>query len=89
MQSAPQIGVRHTRRLVGTHAMATEEWKQGIRHADEIGVSPSRRREFANISVPYGAILPVELDAVLVGGRHIACDPARPRRSCVRSRSAG
>jgi hypothetical protein len=76
MQSAPQIGVRHTRRLVGTHPMATAEWKDGVRHPDEIGVSPSPSQKFANISVPYGAILPAELDGVLVGGRHIACDPA-------------
>jgi FAD dependent oxidoreductase len=74
MQSAPQVGVRHTRRLVGTHPMATAEWKDAVRHPDEIGVSPSPSQKFANISVPYGAILPADLDGVLVGGRHVACD---------------
>jgi hypothetical protein len=76
MQSAPQIGVRHTRRLVGTQPLVTEDWKDAARHPDEIGVSPSPSQKFANISVPYGALVPVELDGVLVGGRHIACDPA-------------
>lgn len=74
MLSGPQVGVRHTRRLLGTHPLVAEEWKAGVRHADEIGVSPSPSRAFPSISVPYGAILPADLDNVLVGGRHIATD---------------
>ena len=42
---------------------------------DEIGVSPSPSQKFANVSVPYGALVPRDLDNVLVAGRHIACDP--------------
>ena len=75
MLSAPQLGVRHTRRLVGAHKMAMEEWREAVRHDDEIGVSPSPSAKFANISVPYGCIVPAELDNVLVGGRHVATDP--------------
>ena len=73
--SAPQIGVRHTRRLAGTHRMTMEEWRAGVRHDDEIGVSPSPSSKFANISVPYGCIVSADLDNVLAGGRHVACDP--------------
>jgi hypothetical protein len=72
--SAPQIGIRHTRRVVGRHPMVTAEWKAGVRHEDEIGVSPSPSQKFANISVPFGALIPADLDNVLVGGRHIATD---------------
>ncbi|MEN3278905.1 MAG: hypothetical protein V7607_45 [Solirubrobacteraceae bacterium] len=75
MLSAPQLGVRHTRRLIGTHKMTMEEWRAAARHEDEIGVSPSPSSKFANISVPYGAIVPADLDNVLVGGRHVATDP--------------
>jgi hypothetical protein len=75
MLTAPQIGIRHTRRLIGTHKMTMEEWRAAVRHDDEIGVSPSPSRKFANISVPYGCILPADLDTVLVGGRHVATDP--------------
>jgi hypothetical protein len=74
MLSAPQVGVRHTGRVLGRHAMRAEEWKSGIRHPDEIGVSPSPSQAFENVSVPYGALLPAQLDNVLVAGRHIACD---------------
>ncbi len=76
LQSAPQVGVRHTRRLVGRRRMAAEEWKAGVRYDDEIGVSPSPSQKFASISVPYGALVPAQLDNVLVGGRHIATDAA-------------
>jgi hypothetical protein len=74
--SAPQIGVRHTRRLVGVRTLQTGDWKAGVRHDDEIGVSPSPSQKFANVSVPYGALVPVELDNALVGGRHVATDPS-------------
>jgi hypothetical protein len=54
--------------------MRAEDWKEGVRHSDEIGVSPSPSQAFENVSVPYGALLPADLDNVLVAGRHIACD---------------
>ena len=73
--SAPQVGVRHTGRVIGRRKMVAEEWKRGVRHSDEIGVSPSPSQKFANVSVPYGALVPVGLDNVLVAGRHIASDP--------------
>jgi 2-polyprenyl-6-methoxyphenol hydroxylase-like FAD-dependent oxidoreductase len=73
--SAPQLGVRHTRRLIGTQKMTMDDWREGVVHDDEIGVSPSPSAKFANVSVPYGAIVPADLDNVLVGGRHVASDP--------------
>ena len=41
---------------------------------DEIGVSTSLSPKFPNISVPYGALVPAELDNILGAGRHVACD---------------
>ena len=38
-------------------------------------MSPSPSQKFANVSVPYRALVPRELDNVLAAGRHIACDP--------------
>jgi hypothetical protein len=74
MLSAPQIGVRHTRRAVGLHKLTINDWRAGIRHSDEIGVSPSPSQKFDSVSVPYRSLVPSDLDNVLVGGRHIACD---------------
>jgi hypothetical protein len=75
MLSAPQIGVRHTRRLVGRHKLKADDWREGIRFADEIGVSPSPSQKFANVSVPYRALIPRDLDNLLAPGRHLSCDP--------------
>ena len=74
MLGAPQIGVRHSRRLLGTGKVTREQWDEGTVHPDEIGVSTSLSPKFRNISVPYGALVPAGLDGVLGAGRHIACD---------------
>ncbi|MBV9941620.1 MAG: FAD-dependent oxidoreductase [Solirubrobacterales bacterium] len=75
MLSAPQIGVRHTRRLLGRHRLTIDDWREGIRHRDEIGVSPSPSQKFANVSVPYRALVARDLDNLLAPGRHMSCDP--------------
>jgi len=73
MLSAPQLGVRHARRLAGVEPV-TRDWWDGRVSPNEIGVSPSLAPKFAPVSVPYGAILPVALDGLLAPGRHLACD---------------
>jgi hypothetical protein len=73
MLSAPQLGVRHARRLGGVEPV-TRAWWDGRVSAAEIGVSPSLSPKFAPVSVPYGAILPAALDGLLAPGRHLACD---------------
>jgi len=74
MLGAPQIGVRHSRRLVGLCKVVREQWDSGHVFEDEIGVSPSLSPKTPNISVPYGALVPEGLDGILGAGRHIACD---------------
>ena len=74
MLGAPQIGVRHSRRVVGCCKVTRADWSAGRVWDDEIGVSPSLSPKFPNVSVPYGALLPQGLDGVLVAGRHIASD---------------
>ena len=74
MLGAPQVGVRHSRRLCGLRKVTRQQWDIGQVWDDEIGVSTSLSPKFANISVPYGALIPTELDNILGAGRHIACD---------------
>lgn len=74
MLSAPQIGVRHARRLKGVDAVLRSRWPDGTALADEIGVSPAVSPKFPNISIPYGALVPEALDGLLACGRHISCD---------------
>ncbi|GAC1326407.1 MAG: FAD-dependent oxidoreductase [Chloroflexota bacterium] len=74
MQSAPQIGIRHARRLSGVRPVVREHWQAGVYHADEIGVSPSLSPAFPSVSIPYGSLLPLEIDGLLAPGRHMASD---------------
>src|SRR5690606_16012892 len=74
MLSAPQIGVRHARRLKGVDAVLRARWSDGAALPDEIGVSPAVSPKFPNVSIPYGALVPQRLDGLLACGRHISCD---------------
>ena len=74
MLGAPQVGVRHSRRLASDAKVTRAQWDEGKVWDDEIGVSTSLSPKFPNISVPYGSLLPQGLEGVLGAGRHIACD---------------
>jgi hypothetical protein len=76
MQSAPQMGARHSRRLAAEKPVTRTQWDEGLIHPDEIGVSPSPSERYPSVSIPYGALLPRRLDGLLAAGRHIGCDPA-------------
>jgi len=74
--SAPQLGVRHARRLVGIGRVTREDWSNDTPRPDEIGISPSLSPTFPLLSVPYGCLVPHDIDGLLVAGRHISCDPS-------------
>jgi hypothetical protein len=74
MLTAPQLGARHSRRLAGRDAMTGTTTKSGLILPDEVGVSPSLGPNLPEVSVPYGALLPVKTDNLLVAGRHISTD---------------
>lgn len=72
---APQLGVRHSRRLAGVAKIERAQWPTGAVLDDEVGVTPSVSPKFPNISIPYGCLVPSQLDGLLACGRHISCDP--------------
>ncbi len=74
MLSAPQLGVRHSRRLVGIGRVTRAQWPGGKVFDDEIGVSPSLSQVFPSISLPYGSLVPKRVDGLLACGRHMSCD---------------
>jgi len=74
LQSAPQLGVRHTRRLAGVGRIERGQWGNAIPAFDEIGISPSVSPKYPVVSVPYGSLVPRNLDGLLAAGRHISCD---------------
>ncbi|MBL1421252.1 MAG: FAD-dependent oxidoreductase [Alphaproteobacteria bacterium] len=74
MLGAPQVGVRHSRRLKGMDKVVRADWGEGKVWDNEIGVSTSLSPKFPNISVPYGALVPTGIEGVLAAGRHVCCD---------------
>jgi hypothetical protein len=74
MLTAPQLGARHSRRLIGAAQMTATETRSGRILPDEIGISPSLSPNLPPVSVPYGALLPRHTDNLLVAGRHISTD---------------
>ena len=74
LYGAPQLGVRHARRLAGVSKVTRAQWPSGVIHCDEVGVSPCLSPKFPNISIPYGSLVPESLDGVLACGRHLSCD---------------
>jgi hypothetical protein len=76
LQSASQLGVRHTRRLKGVGKLQRAQWSDGVAQSGEVGVSPSVSPKFPVVSVPYDVLVPARLDGLLACGRHISCDPS-------------
>lgn len=54
--------------------MTGAEWKAGIHHDDEIGVSPSLAPKFQSVSIPYRALVAKTVPNLLAAGRHMATD---------------
>lgn len=76
MDTSPQLGTRHSRRLVGVKKMNKTTWTTGILHPDEVGVSPSPNVRYPNVSIPLGCMIPSTLDGLLAAGRNLSSDSA-------------
>lgn len=76
LQTAPQLGVRHSRRLVGIGKVRRDDWDDIMPRPDEIGVSPSLAPKWPSLSVPYGCLIPETIEGVIAAGRHVSCDPS-------------
>jgi hypothetical protein len=76
LDTAPQIGSRHSRRLVGVHRLTKADWTSGTRFPNEVGVSPPPKSSFDNVSVPLGSFIPADLEGLLATGRNLSCDAA-------------
>ncbi len=74
IETAPQIGVRHSRRLAGVTTITMSRWKQGGRCEDSVGLCPGSTPEMPTLQIPLGSLIPRDLDGVLVAGRNLSCD---------------
>ena len=75
MDTASQTGVRRTRRLRGVATLTQDHVSQhDSRHPDAVGRGNDFRRQGVAYDIPYGALLPVEVDGLLTCGRCLSCD---------------
>ena len=71
VETAPQLGVRITRVLRGVDRVTLDDLRQRTEFSDVIGVGGSERANHHEWQIPYGALLPAEVDNVLAAGRCI------------------
>jgi hypothetical protein len=76
LDSASQMGTRHSRRLIGVKKVTRAEWLTGKVHEDEVAVSPPRNPKDPNVSIPLGCLVPVTLENLLAAGRNLSSDTA-------------
>ncbi len=78
VDTAPQIGTRGSRRLLGEHVLTWEEVNSGVIHEDAILVSShlgqTVSKEHPLASIPYRALLPRTVDNLIVAGRCFSAD---------------
>lgn len=75
LDSASQIGTRHSRRLLGAAKVTADAWKSDGGSTESIGLCPGLSPEFPTLEIPYGTLVPRETEGVLAAGRNLSCDP--------------
>jgi FAD-dependent oxidoreductase family protein len=75
LDSASQIGTRHSRRLTGTAKVTGAEWRADGHSSESIGLCPGFSPEYPTLEIPYGTLVPQSLDGLLAAGRNLSCDP--------------
>lgn len=74
LDSAAQIGTRHSRRLAGQVRVTIDGWKTDGGAPDSIGLCPGLTPEFPTLEIPYGSLVPRRLDGLLAAGRNLSAD---------------
>ena len=74
MQVAPQLGVRTTRLLAGTHQLTYKESREPRSFPDTIAIGGAQNGKHAGWPIPYGVLLPKKLDGLLTAGRSSCVD---------------
>ncbi|MFC1948159.1 FAD-dependent oxidoreductase [Chloroflexota bacterium] len=79
IDTASQIGVRCSRRLIGEHVVSTAELHSGFIFPDTVVMGPDFRYNLSpdhpHWHVPYRSLVPLNLKNVLAAGRCISADP--------------
>ena len=72
MQVAPQLGVRTTRLLAGTHCLTYAETREPKPFPDVVAVGGAQNGNHPPWPIPYGVLVPKQLDGLLAAGRCVS-----------------
>jgi hypothetical protein len=72
VQVAPQLGVRTTRLLAGTHCLTYAETREPKAFPDVVAVGGAQNGSHAPWPIPYGVLVPKQLDGLLAAGRCVS-----------------
>jgi hypothetical protein len=87
IDTAPKIGLRETRRVMGEHLLTGDEVLAGTKFKDGIGtcawpieiVDPVKGRRFVYLkdgdfyTIPYRCLIPQKVENLLMAGRFVSC----------------
>ena len=74
LDTAPQLGVRISRTLVGMKQLTRAEARESRTFPDTIGVGGADAGRGPQWPIPYGVLVPKQLDGVLAAGRCVCVD---------------
>jgi hypothetical protein len=78
LDTASQIGVRSSRRMIGEHVLKEDEIFSGTVFPDTIAVCPDFRhtvsQEYPHWHIPFRSLIPQRIDNLLVAGRCFSSD---------------
>ena len=74
LDTASQIGVRHSRRLTGVSRVTIDQWRKDGTATDSIGLCPGLTPEFPTLEIPYTCLVPQGIEGLLAAGRNLSAD---------------
>lgn len=78
MITAPQIGTRGSRRLIGEHMLTEQDWRSGTIFDDTIAICPDLNYNVSpdhpHVHIPYRSLVPRKVDGLLVAGRSFSSE---------------
>ncbi|MBM4032489.1 MAG: FAD-dependent oxidoreductase [Planctomycetes bacterium] len=75
METAPQLGVRIGRVLSGVASLTMQGVKEGRKFPDVVAVGGAWAGDHQEWQIPYGALLPKDVENLLAAGRCISGEP--------------
>src|SRR5690606_25974635 len=72
METAPQLGVRISRVLSGLHTLKMSDLEASARFPDVVAVGGAYHGDHQEWQIPYGALVPKDVDNILAAGRCIS-----------------